>query len=132
MQSHSSFMLIFRDETPESYERLSPAERKASLDRWNAWYDSIAGEGKMQHGHPLQAGGRVVSGRRSAAVLDGPFSEAKEAIGGYFLITARDLDEATAIARRCPNLEYGMSVEVRPVAEVCHLAADLGMATMRS
>ena len=68
----------------------------------------------------------------SPVVVDGPFSEAKEAIGGYFLITARDLDEATEIAERCPNLQYGMTVEVRPVATMCHLAEDLGMTSMRS
>ena len=131
MQAHSSFMLIFRDTTPEKYETLSPEERKRSLDRWNAWYDGIAATGQMDHGHPLKSGGRVVSSRRGETVFDGPFSEAKETIGGYFVITARDLDEATEIARKCPNLQYGMTVEVRPVATMCHLAEELGMSSMR-
>ena len=81
-----SFMLIFRDTTPEKYEALSPGERKQSLDRWNAWYDGIAANGQMDHGNPLRPTGRIVSSRRGEAVFDGPFSEAKEAIGGYFLI----------------------------------------------
>ncbi len=132
MQAQTSFMLIFRDTTPEKYEVLSPDERKQSLDKWNGWYDGIAVAGQMQHGHPLRPTGRLVSARRGERVFDGPFSEAKEAIGGYFLITARDLDEATAIAERCPNLDYGMTVEVRPMAEMCHLAAELGMTSMRS
>jgi hypothetical protein len=132
MQAQSSFMLIFRDTTPEKYDALSPEERKRSLDRWNAWYDGIAANGQMQHGHPLHPGGRLVTSRRGDAVFDGPFSEAKEAIGGYFLIRARDLDEATGIARKCPNLEYGMTVEVRPVATMCHLAEGLGMTSMRA
>jgi len=125
-------MLIFRDTTPEKYESLNPVERKQSLDRWNAWYDDIAANGQMSHGHPLHAEGRLVSSRTRDAVFDGPFSEAKEAIGGYFLITARDLDEAVEIAERCPNLDYGMTVEVRPVATMCHLAKDRGMTSMRS
>jgi hypothetical protein len=132
MQAQSSFMLIFRDTTPEKYEALSAEERKQSLDRWNAWYDGIAAAGQMEHGHPLHPAGRLVSSRRSEAVFDGPFSEAKEAIGGYFLITARDIDEATEIAGKCPNLEYGMTVEVRPVATMCHLAEGLGMTSMRA
>lgn len=132
MQAQTSFMLIFRDTTPEKYEVLSPDERKQSLDKWNGWYDGIAAAGQMQHGHPLQPAGRIVSARHGERVFDGPFSEAKEAIGGYFLITARDLDEATTIAERCPNLDYGMTIEVRPVAEMCHLAAELGMTSMRS
>ena len=132
MQAQSSFMLIFRDTTPEKYEALSPDERKRSLEKWNAWYDGIAATGQMHHGHPLQPAGRVVSKRRGETVFDGPFSEAKETIGGYFLISARDLDEATEIAGRCPNLDYGMAVEVRPVATMCHLAEELGMTSMRS
>ena len=132
MQSQSSFMLIFRDTTPEKYEALSAADRKASLDRWNAWYDDIAASGRMNHGHPLRPAGRLVSARTRDSVYDGPFSEAREALGGDFLITARDLDEATEIAERCPNLQYGMTVEVRPVATMCHLAEDLGMTSMRS
>ena len=94
MQAHSSFMLIFRDTTPEKYEALSPEQRKRSLDNWNSWYDGIAAAGQMHHGHPLQSAGRVVSKRRGETVFDGPFSEAKETIGGYFLISARDLEEA--------------------------------------
>jgi hypothetical protein len=132
MSSQSSFLLIFRDTTPEKYEVLSAEERKQGLDRWNAWYDGIAAKGRMDHGHPLGPTGRVVTARRGEGVFDGPFSEAKEAIGGYFLVTVRDIDEATAIARECPNLEYGMEVEVRPVVTMCHLAKDLGMTSMRS
>ena len=131
MQSQSSFMLIFRDTTPEKYAAMSPDQRKQSLDHWNAWYDGIAAAGQMKHGHPLRPAGRLVSGQRGESILDGPFSEAKEAIGGYFLVTASDIDEATEIARRCPNLVNGMTVEVRQVGEMCHLAEDLGMTSMR-
>ena len=52
-------------------------------------------------------------------MADGPFAESKEAIGGYFLLQADDLDEAVAVAKQCPALEYGSTVEVRPVAEEC-------------
>jgi hypothetical protein len=53
--------------------------------------------------------------------VDGPFVEAKEAVGGYFLLNVGSLEEATGIAKKCPSLllDLGLSIEVRPVAEVC-------------
>ena len=61
----------------------------------------------------------------------GPFAEAKELVGGYFIVTAASLDEATLLAEQCPLLAFGMTVEVRPVAGACHLARSLGWDTMR-
>ena len=52
-------------------------------------------------------------------MADGPFAESKEAVGGYFLLQVEDLDEAVEIAKGCPLLEYGTTVEVRPVAAEC-------------
>ena len=125
----SAYLLIFRESTPERYEAMSRDERRECLRRWNEWCDSLAAQGKLQHGNPLEPGGRVVAsgGRR----VDGPFAEAKELIGGYFLLTAASLDEATAIAEQSPNLPYGMTIEVRPIAGGCHLARSLGLKGMR-
>jgi len=127
----STYMLIFRDAPPEVYDALSPEQRAACLDKWNDWHDSIADRGVMHHAHPLESTIRVVSGPRGESVLDGPFAEAKELIAGYFMFSADSLDEATAIAQRCPNLPYGMQVEIRPVAGGCHLAQSLGRKGMR-
>lgn len=110
------FLLLFRGAGPESHQHLTPAEREAMTRRWNEWFDRLASQGKVQHGHPLELGGRVVSGRKGEIVTDGPYAEAKEAVGGYFWLSVADLDEATAIARQCPGLELGITVEVRPVA----------------
>src|SRR3954469_396932 len=115
----SPYLLIFRDASPDIYKSLSAEQRQQLMQQWNAWYDGLAAEGKVQHGHPLEAQGRVVSGARGERVVDGPFAEATEAIGGYFLLTVGSLDEATEIAQRCPSLRHGMIVEVRPVAEAC-------------
>jgi hypothetical protein len=119
----SPYLLIFR-EAPDSYRGLSAEERQKLLHQWNEWYDGLARRGKVQHGHPLESQGRVVSGPRGERVIDGPYAEAKEAIGGYFLLTVADLDEATAIAQKCPSLRYGLTVEVRPIAAAC---AAIGM-----
>jgi hypothetical protein len=116
----SPYLLIFRDASADTYKAMSATQRQQLMQQWNEWYDGLAAQGKVQHGHPLEPQGRVVSGTRGDRVVDGPFAEATEAIGGYFLLTVADLDEATAIARRCPSLEYGMIVEVRPIADACH------------
>jgi hypothetical protein len=128
----SSYMLIFRDSSPETYTAMTPVQREQCLEQWNNWYDGLAAQGKLQHGHPLDPVGRIVSGARGERIVDGPFAEAKEAIGGYFLLTAASLDEATEIAQRCPNLRHGMIVEVRPISTACPLAQSLGRQTMRA
>lgn len=115
----SPYLLIFRDASSTVYRDISADDRQRLMQEWNAWYDGLAAAGKVQHGHPLQPQGRVVSGPRGERVVDGPFAEATEGIGGYFLLTVASFDEATAIAQQCPSLRYGMQVEVRPVAEAC-------------
>jgi hypothetical protein len=128
----SEYMLIFRDATPESYDAMSLDQKAACLDRWNDWFDGLRTRGKVKDGRPLSPKSRVISSRPGDRHFDGPFSEAKEAIGGFFLITAADFDEATEIARGCPNLRHGMTVEVREVATGCHLAKALGRTAMRA
>jgi hypothetical protein len=63
--------------------------------------------------------GKIVHGPHGRFVTEGRFADSKEAVGGYFLITASSLDEAVAIAKRCPGLEHGAVVEIRPVALQC-------------
>lgn len=126
-----AYLLIFRESTPERYEAMSVDERREALRRWNAWCDKLAAQGKLLSGNPLLPEGRVISRARPGGGVDGPFAEAKEMIGGYFLLSAASLDEATAIAEQSPNLPYGMTIEVRPVAGGCHLARSLGLRGMR-
>lgn len=70
----------------------------------------------------------MVSGTGGARVTDGPFSEAKEAVGGYVMLHVSGLNEATEIAQRHPGLEHGLVIEVRPVAGTCHLGVVTGPA----
>jgi hypothetical protein len=113
----SDYMLLFRGNDWD--RKLSPEELQQVMSKWTAWYDQLVEQGKIKSAHPLIPEGRVVSQKKGQAVADGPFAESKEAIGGYFLIQVTKLDEALQIARRCPALEHGMIVEVRPVAEEC-------------
>lgn len=115
--STSAFMLLFRNGGAEAHAHLT-AEQKEQLTRqWNDWYDGLAAKGKVQHGQPLGLNGRVVSGTFGSKVTDGPYAEAKEVVAGYLFLTVADLDEATAIAKQCPGLPIGLTVEVRPLVD---------------
>ena len=102
---------------------LSPEQTQKVSEEWMAWFKRLTAEGKAVAGHPLGSGGKSVSGK-NRTVTDGPFAEAKEAIGGYFLLDVATMDEAVAIARQCPGLPYGARVEVRPVLSNCPLEPE--------
>lgn len=115
------FLLLFRNTGPEIYRHLSPQQRQELIGRWNAWFEGLLAEGKAVEGQPLEMETRTVSGPGGARVTDGPFAEAKEAIGGYVKLLVGGLEEATAIARRHPALDHGMVIEVREMTPHCHL-----------
>ncbi|HEX2852625.1 MAG TPA: YciI family protein [Opitutaceae bacterium] len=111
------FLLLFRNAGPETHEHLSPEQRLEMTRKWNDWYEGLAARGKVQHARPLALNGRVVMGEGGHRVTDGPYAEAKEVVGGYFFLNVADIDEATEIAKGCPGLSVGLTVEVRPVVE---------------
>lgn len=117
----SAYMLLFRNTGPELYAHLSPAERQEVVGRWNQWFETLLAQGKAVEGQPLETDTRLVSGPGGSRIVDGPFPEAKEAIGGYVKLLVSGLEEATAIARRHPGLAYGMQIEVRELTPDCHL-----------
>ncbi len=119
MQTTSDYLLLFRG--TNWHEGLSPAEIQRVMTQWRAWFNGLQAAGKVKSGLPLMNEGKVVTGADGRFIVDGPFAESKEAIGGFFLIKVADLDEAVAIAKQCPGLKHGAAVEVRPVAEVCHV-----------
>lgn len=119
------YILFFRNSGPENHAHLSAEERQQLVTRWNAWYDELSDAGKALDGTPLELETRIVSGARGERVVDGPFAEAKEAIGGYVMLSVRDLEEATAIAQKHPGLAYGLIIEVRRLAENCHLGVKV-------
>ena len=119
------YILFFRNSGPENFDHLSAEDRQKLVTRWNAWYDDLTAAGKAVDGTPLELETRIVSGPRGERVVDGPFAEAKEAVGGYVMLKVRDLDEATTIAQRHPGLAYGLVIEVRRLAESCHLGVKV-------
>ena len=119
----SEYMLLFRGN--EWHKGLSAEEIQQVTSQWMAWFDRLTKQGKAKAGQPLEGTGKLVSGKKGRIVADGPFAESKEAIGGYFLLAVGSLEEAVAIAKECPGLDYGAVVEVRPVADECQLKASV-------
>lgn len=115
--THSSgHLLLFRG--TNWHQGLSPDEIQKIMVGWNAWFEGLREEGKLVAGSPLENEGRVVAASANS-IADGPFVESKEAIGGYFFLNVTSLEEAIRIAKRCPALPHGLTVEVRPVAPGC-------------
>src|SRR5205807_9714784 len=111
------YMLLFRG--PHWDRGLSQQELQAAMDKVMAWFEGLNQRGKTKAAHPLGAQGRIISGTNGRLVVDGPFAESKEAVGGYLMLLTDDLNEAVEIARSFPTLKYGLTVEVRPILAEC-------------
>lgn len=95
----------------------SPEEMQKKTAKWMTWFEELSNKGHLKSlGDPLQPGGKVVKGAKKQ-VLDGPYAEAKDVIGGYSIVMAKDIDEAVASSLGCPIFEDDGSVEVRPIGQ---------------
>lgn len=96
----------------------SPEQMQQSLRQWTAWFQRLSELGHIRDiGFPLEDGGKVTRGGRKT-ITDGPFAEAKDVVCGFTLVLARDLEAAAELARGCPILDGGGSVEVRPILKM--------------
>ena len=111
-------LLIYGNES--YWGKLSEAERKAISDEYTEYTEytnNIAQSGHLRGGNELKAISTASTVRvrnKKRAITDGPFAETKEQLGGYYLVEAKDLDEALALAARIPSARWG-SIEVRPI-----------------
>jgi hypothetical protein len=109
----SQFLLLFHhtlegpDPTPEEMQQI--------FSRWMAWMKGLKANGDFLGSNRLQETGKVLRGPGGKAVTDGPFTEAKEIVGGYILVAADNYAEAMALARGCPGLDGEVAVEVREI-----------------
>src|SRR5262244_2010361 len=110
----SEFVFLYRGgEAGRSPERI-----QQSMQKWMAWFKELSQNGHIKdQGQPLERTGKVVKGKQKT-VTDGPFAEAKDIVGGYTLIEARDLNEAAELSKGCPIFERNGFVEVRPVMKM--------------
>jgi hypothetical protein len=108
-------LLIYGDESQWSTFRA--AEREAVLKEYMDFSKGIAQSGHYRASnelHPTSKAATVRVRDKKRVVTDGPFAETKEQLGGYYLIEAKDLDEALGIAAQIPSARWG-AVEVRPI-----------------
>ena len=119
------FMMFMIPNIPQDDDWMPSAEAVASMSKYN---DELAQAGvllALDGLHPESEGARVSFSGGTATVTDGPFSEAKEVIGGYWLIQAKSKEEAVEWAKRIPTVGGDFSVEVRRVFEMSDFPADV-------
>lgn len=118
----SSYMLLFRGHDWDRGKSREETERiMASVA---AWFEGLQQQGVVRGGHPLAREGKFVSGH-DRTVADGPFAESKEVVGGYLVVEVASLETATEIARKCPTLDHGIAIEVRPMLRECPITKRL-------
>ncbi len=109
------FVLLLHD--AGSFDpNMSPDQMQAIVQRYVTWRAKIQANGRAVTGHKLHDGeGRVMRGAGSSMkVTDGPYAEAREVIGGLFVIEAANYEEVVELSKDCPHLEFG-SIEIREV-----------------
>lgn len=108
----AQFMLLLRG---GEFPAQSPEEMQKVVEQYVAWADKLRQEGRHHGGDELKEGGRVLSVQNGKFVVDGPYVETKEIVGGYYLFEAKNIDEATEISKGCPHLSFSGSIEIREV-----------------
>lgn len=113
MNAKTEYMLMFVGN--EWCNELSYPEIKKLAEDAKAWMDGLVAQGKAKGGNGLARTGARVTAKTGQVILDGPYAETKEAIGGFVIVEAANIEEAIAIAKMCPVTRYGTTIEVRPV-----------------
>ena len=109
--------LIYDDE--KTWENMSQAEQQKGLAAYYAFEDSIRKSGHYRAGEALQqikTATTVRTRNGKLSTTDGPYAETKEQLGGFYLIEAKDLNDAIQVASRIPSAQWG-AIEVRPIQE---------------
>ena len=102
----AKFMMILQSH-PNVWDGLAPAELERKFGRYQAWAQQMRDSGRHVSSEKLtEDGGKVLSMQKGRlSIVDGPYAEAKEVVGGYFLFRAGSYDEALALVRDCPFLD---------------------------
>jgi hypothetical protein len=111
------FLLIIRTEG-SVWTSLSPEQLQKHIEHGTAYIGNLAKQGKLKSAQPVDKGSRIVTDN-NGIIKDGPFNESKEVIAGYFLVTAKDIDEAVEIAKANPIFkDIPAKIEVHPMMAV--------------
>ena len=107
------FMFIFHGGMPSD---ASPEQMQANMGKWFGWIEKLSKDGTYVAGEPLLPGGKLIKGKKS--VTDGPYTEGKELVGGFFIVNADNMDEAVKLCDDYPDYEIGGSIQVRQVLKI--------------
>src|SRR5215510_15105556 len=102
----AKFMLLLYD-NPMDWSKVSPEEMQKAIEKYMAWTKKPFNKDSKRLGNDA---GKVMQKSR---VTDGPYSETKEVLGGFYLIEAKDYEEAVALTQDHPHLEYGGTIVIR-------------------
>src|SRR5882724_809870 len=105
----ADFLYLFRNG-----EKMTPETMQVQMGKWVSWIREMGDKGVLKNpGNPLERSGKLVTGGKKV-VTDGVFAEAKDIIGGYMLVEAKNIDHAVELSMGCPIFNVGGAVEVRP------------------
>jgi hypothetical protein len=112
----SQFMLLLYD-NPSAFANVTPEQMQQVIQEYNAWAGKLGQEGRLVGGEKLKdEGGKIIKqDGKQVKVTDGPYSETKEVIGGYFIIKADNYAQAVDISKTCPHVKYGPRIDVRQI-----------------
>ena len=113
----SNFLYLFRG-GDEAYQKLSQEEKQAHMEVWGKWMGGLREKGRLLDGLPLDEDGKVVH-NRGELITNGPHAEGAELVGGYLIVSAKDMEEATEISKGCPIFDNdGSTVEIRQILDM--------------
>ena len=108
------FMLLFRGGENHASNAQESQAAADNMQVWAKWMGDLGQKGILVDAQPLQPSGKQVIGTNKT-VADGPYMEAKETVGGYLIVNAKNIDDAVEIAKGCPIFSENGKVEVRPI-----------------
>ena len=106
------FMILLKEDL-QAASQLTEEQLQEDIQQYTQWVEELSKKGNFISGEPLE--GRGWQLKKDELVTNGPFIESKEAISGFFIMKAESDDQALAIAKTCPVLRSGGSLELRPV-----------------
>jgi hypothetical protein len=110
----NDYLLLFRGGADP--EDMTPEQMQSTMNNWMTWMKGLRKRKQLTLGHPLQDGGKLLSGAKGKNVAS--FDDSDETVGGYMVIKAKTLAEATKIAKGCPIFNNGGTVELRAVHQM--------------
>jgi hypothetical protein len=109
------YLLLIREDLG-TYGQMTPEQMQQDIEEHMRWVETLVQNGNFKGGNPLMPMGTHIRGTE-ALVTDGPYIEAKEGISGYYFLLASSLEDVTEIAKGCPSLRHGGTVELREVIQ---------------